>query len=98
MLSVEIKVNGTPVAVFHARNTGSGYAEDVHTYDYTGADFPLKMDDVPNTKTGKFAHKYHQGIVRCVYRMLEHYLWGESELESKTKSKKTSKKLVKPIG
>ncbi len=76
MLSIEIKVNGMPVATFTAYNNGSGI--DVADYPYRGFRFPVHRKDGAETFSGTVkAHSQHDGILDLSRRILECVVSGD---------------------
>ncbi len=70
MLSIEIKVNGHPIAVIEAYNDGLG--GDVADYPYRALAFSMKRDEPSKTFKGTVeAHKFSDGILELSRRMLE---------------------------
>lgn len=74
MLSIEIKVNGRPVAVIEAYNDGNraGGRASVADYPYRGFAFGKNFCDDPKVFEGTVkAHNYRDGILELSRRMLE---------------------------
>ena len=70
MLSIEIRVNGHPVAIIesHREPVGGGIAD----YPYRGFQFPLDRDDSTKLVEGKVeGHHFRDGIFELSRRILE---------------------------
>ena len=68
-LSIEIRVNGHPVAVVDAHNTGRYVGDDSNEYEARSVHFRL---DAVTTDAAKFrlAHRYGDGILVLAAKLL----------------------------
>ena len=62
MVTVEIRVNGTIVAVMSAVRVEENHSTGVYTYDCSGCSFPIDRVTPPRTWKRQIQHAYNDGI------------------------------------
>lgn len=71
MMSIEIKVNGSIVAIVHARNSGYlSTMDDVCRYEWTGSEFPIEVKGDPAGFSGNLKHSRADGILELSANIL----------------------------
>jgi hypothetical protein len=70
MLSIEIRVNGSPITVIDARNVAT-LPNGKCTYEFRAMTLPLEMADAPETKTGTVYHYRSDGINELAIELLK---------------------------
>lgn len=86
MISVEIRINGSLIAVIHAKNMGVGAAADrgdLREYEWVSTRFPTGLDSAALSYIGVVRHGRDDGVVELARILCEAHVEAEYDEHNK---------------